>query len=175
LKGEKLKQTMRLKEFQEKIWPSIVHAKEQVQKWKNNGLTIAFTNGCFDILHKGHVSYLHKASLKADKLVLALNSDDSIKRLNKSPNRPLQDETSRSFVMASLEFVDAVIIFNEDTPLNVIKELLPDVLVKGADYNKEEIVGYKEVTSNGGKVETIDLEHGYSTSAIENKILENRD
>lgn len=150
-------------------------ALKKVKEWQQKGHNVAFTNGCFDILHKGHVSYLQKASLKADKLILALNSDASIKILNKSPNRPLQDEVSRAYVMASLAFVDAVVLFNEETPLNLISSLVPDVLIKGADYKAEDIVGYDVVTSNGGKVETIELESGYSTSAIERKILESRD
>ena len=139
---------------------------------------IAFTNGCFDILHLGHVDYLAKASAFGDYFVVGLNSDASVKLLKKGNNRPLQDEKSRSMVIASLLFVDAVILFDEETPLELIKFVQPDVLVKGADYDAEEkdlkskkyIVGSDIVRANGGEIKTIEIMEGYSTSLIEKKI-----
>ncbi len=126
---------------------------------------IVFSNGCFDILHRGHVEYLSKAADLGDVLVVGLNTDASVKRL-KGENRPVQDQVSRANIMASLFFVDYVVYFDEDTPLNLIKYLKPDILVKGKDYKEEDIVGADIVKSNGGKVITIDLVKGYSTSSI---------
>jgi len=139
--------------------------------WKASGETIVFTNGCFDILHRGHVDYLNKAANLGTKLIVAVNSDKSISNI-KSPTRPIQDEISRSEIIASLGCVDAVTIFNSDTPFDLIKTLIPDILVKGADYNPTEIVGYDIVTENGGKVLTLNFLPGYSTSLIEKKIKE---
>ncbi len=133
--------------------------------------TIVFTNGCFDILHKGHIEYLAKASELADIFVVGLNTDHSVQIL-KGPERPLQDQDSRSLILASLQFVDNVVLFDEETPYQLIKSLLPDILVKGADYKVEDIVGYDIVTKNGGKVITIDYLPGYSTSAIVKKLKE---
>ncbi|MCK9481826.1 MAG: D-glycero-beta-D-manno-heptose 1-phosphate adenylyltransferase [Bacteroidia bacterium] len=138
---------------------------------KKFGKKIIFTNGCFDILHRGHIEYLFAARQLGDFLVLGINSDNSIRRLGKSPSRPLQDEQGRALAIASLYFVDMVIIFDEDTPLHLISNILPNILVKGADYKPEDIVGYKEVTENGGSVITIPFIEGYSTTAIEQKIL----
>jgi rfaE bifunctional protein nucleotidyltransferase chain/domain len=131
---------------------------------------IVFTNGVFDLLHLGHIDYLSKAKDLGDFLVVGVNSDDSVKRLGKGDNRPIKDEISRSTIMASLRFIDMVIIFDEDTPYEIIKLVQPDILVKGADYKPEEIVGYDVVTAKGGKVITIDFLPGYSTTAIEKKI-----
>ena len=131
--------------------------------------TIVFTNGCFDILHKGHIEYLAQASELADTFVVGLNTDRSVQIL-KGPERPLQDQNSRALVLASLQFIDAVVLFDEDTPYQLIKSLLPDILVKGADYKAEDIVGYDIVTKNGGKVITIDFVPGYSTSALVQKL-----
>ena len=139
--------------------------------WKENGEIVVFTNGCFDILHRGHVDYLNKAAALGTKLIVAVNSDRSISTI-KNPNRPIQDETSRSEIMASSGCVDAVIIFDEETPYELLSVLLPDILVKGADYKPEEIVGYDLITRNGGKVLTLDFLPGYSTSLIEKKIKE---
>jgi rfaE bifunctional protein nucleotidyltransferase chain/domain len=132
---------------------------------------IVFTNGCFDILHLGHVDYLSKAKDLGDCLIVGINSDSSIRRL-KGKTRPIQDEESRKKIMASLSFVDFVVMFNEDTPYNLIKKVQPDVLVKGADYKKEDIVGYDIVKQKGGKVETINYLEGFSTSNIIKKIKE---
>lgn len=139
---------------------------------KKAGKTIVFTNGCFDILHKGHVDYLSKAADKGDKLIVAVNTDHSVKRLGKSSSRPIQDQDARAFLIAALESVSYVVLFDEDTPQVLIDQVLPDVLVKGSDYLPKNIVGYDTVISNGGRVETIDFIPGYSTTAIEQKIKE---
>lgn len=139
---------------------------------KKAGKTIVFTNGCFDILHKGHVDYLSKAADKGDKLIVAVNTDHSVKRLGKSSSRPIQDQDARAFLIAALESVSYVVLFDEDTPQVLIDQVLPDVLVKGSDYLPKNIVGYDTVINNGGRVETIDFIPGYSTTAIEQKIKE---
>jgi rfaE bifunctional protein nucleotidyltransferase chain/domain len=131
---------------------------------------IVFTNGVFDLLHLGHIDYLSKAKDLGNFLVVGVNSDASAKRLGKGENRPIKDEVSRTTIMAALRFVDMVIIFDEDTPYEIIKLVQPDILVKGADYKPEEIVGYDVVTAKGGDVVTIDFLPGYSTTAIEKKI-----
>lgn len=131
---------------------------------------LVFTNGCFDILHQGHIDYLSKAADKGDYLLVGVNSDDSVRRLNKGIARPIQSEQSRALLIASLHFVAAVIVFNEDTPLELIQAVKPDVLVKGADWKIEQIVGYDFVRSYGGEVTTIDYLPGFSTTAIEFKI-----
>ena len=145
------------------------HAKELVREWKSQAKTIVFTNGCFDLLHLGHVDYLEKARSLGDKLVLGLNSDDSVSRF-KGQNRPIQDQNSRSRVLAALQVVDLVVFFNEDTPLTLISEIQPHILVKGSDYLAENIVGADVVKKNGGVVKTIDFVSGYSTSKIIEKI-----
>jgi rfaE bifunctional protein nucleotidyltransferase chain/domain len=142
---------------------------KSISGWKANGMKIVFTNGCFDILHLGHVDYLEKARNLGDKLVVGLNSDSSIKKI-KGPGRPVLDESARSRILASLSFVDAVILFSEETPLDLIRALKPDILVKGNDYVAENIVGAEFVKSYGGSIKTIDLIQGYSTSGIINKI-----
>lgn len=135
--------------------------------WRLLSNKIVFTNGCFDILHRGHIEYLSQARDKGNMLVIGLNSDASVKRL-KGEGRPVQDEASRALVLASLRFVDAVILFDEDTPLDLIKFVEPDVLVKGGDYTEETIVGAAEVKARGGEVVVIPLVEGYSTSSILN-------
>lgn len=149
-----------------------------VNQWKAQNQSIVFTNGCFDILHRGHIEYLAQTSDFADKLIVAVNSDSSVKRLNKGDSRPIQDENSRALIIAALDFVDAVVIFDEDTPFDLIYNIKPNVLVKGGDYNancsdktdKKYIVGSDVVKSSGGKVEVIQFVEGYSTSKIEDKI-----
>jgi D-glycero-beta-D-manno-heptose 1-phosphate adenylyltransferase len=153
-----------------KIWPRHLAARNATEA-RSSGRKIVFTNGVFDILHAGHVTYLAEAAALGDFLVVALNSDSSVQRLGKSPARPLQNEFSRAKVMASLGFVDAVVIFDEDTPASIIHEIIPSVLVKGADYSIETIVGADFVLANGGEVKTITLLPGYSTTAIEQKII----
>ncbi|WP_026462286.1 D-glycero-beta-D-manno-heptose 1-phosphate adenylyltransferase [Adhaeribacter aquaticus] len=142
---------------------------KQVKDWKAQDKKIVFTNGCFDLLHLGHVDYLEKARSLGDKLIVGVNTDASVSRL-KGPHRPLQDELSRARIMASLLFIDAVVLFDEDTPYELIKSLLPDILVKGDDYNIQNIVGHDIVLQNGGDVKTIRLVKGYSTSGIVEKI-----
>jgi len=138
--------------------------------WQFQGKKIVFTNGCFDILHLGHIDYLSAASELGDLLVIGLNTDQSVSKI-KGKSRPIQDEISRAFVLASLGFVNAVVFFGEDTPYNLIKTIQPDVLVKGADYKPEDIVGYDIVKNKGGEIITIEFLEGYSTTAIEKKIL----
>lgn len=155
--------------------PKIIPFSEigiQCNLWRMKNEKIVFTNGCFDILHLGHVAYLQSAAQLGTKLVLGLNSDSSIQQLGKSKSRPLQNELSRSHVMAALECVSAVVIFNESTPLELIRLCNPHVLVKGADYSIENIVGASEVLANHGEVKTIEFIAGYSTTAIEKKIID---
>lgn len=152
---------------------SLDKAIKLVKTWQSEGNTIVFSNGCFDLIHLGHVDYLEKARNLGDKLIIGLNSDESVSRL-KGPSRPLVDEASRGRVMASLAFVDLVVTFNEDTPYELISQLKPDILVKGNDYLAENIVGADIVLNNGGNVETIPLVEGYSTSNIVNKILKDK-
>lgn len=153
---------------QDKIY-TLPQLLKQVQAWREQGQKIVFTNGCFDLLHLGHVDYLEKAKQLGDKLVLGLNTDASISRI-KGPSRPLQDEMSRARVMASLLFIDAVVYFDEDTPLKLIEAVQPDILVKGDDYAVEQIVGHEVVQARGGSVMTVPLVKGYSTTNIVRKI-----
>ena len=148
---------------------TIAEAKALIQSWKVAGKTFAFTNGCFDILHPGHLYSLAQTAKEADYLIVGLNSDASVKRL-KGPDRPINSTESRAIVMANLVLVDAVIVFEEDTPLELISTLLPDVLVKGGDYTIDTIVGAKEVIANGGKVIINPIVEGFSTTNIIEKI-----
>lgn len=142
-----------------------------VQRAQFFGKKIVFTNGVFDLMHLGHVDYLSKAKDCGDILIVGMNSDASVKMLNKGDTRPLQDQQSRAMVLASLSFVDFVVIFDEETPYDLIKAVQPDVLVKGADYKVEQIAGHDIVLARGGEVKLIELVSGYSTTAIEKKIL----
>ena len=156
----------------EKIYDKILNKEsleEKLNLWRKEGKTIVFSNGCFDILHRGHVEYLSKAADLGDILIIGLNTDASVKRI-KGPLRPVNDEKARAVVLAALEFVDAIMFFEEDTPYNLIKNVQPDVLVKGKDYKAEDIVGYDIVTNKGGKVETIELVEGFSTTNTINKM-----
>jgi D-glycero-beta-D-manno-heptose 1-phosphate adenylyltransferase len=138
-------------------------------QWRVIGKTIAFTNGCFDILHAGHIASLTEAASHADILIVGLNADASIKGL-KGPNRPVNDENARALLIASLVMVDAVVLFSDPTPLQLILQIQPDFLVKGGDYKIEDIVGAKEVVSRGGKVIINPIVDGFSTTSIINKI-----
>lgn len=166
-----------LKNIQQKVLTN-EFLLQKVKLWKTENQKLVFTNGCFDILHRGHVEYLAQAADFGAQLIVAINSDSSVKKLNKGESRPLQDENARALIIASLPFVAAVIIFEEDTPLNLIKAIMPDVLVKGGDYDasisdsthKKYIIGSDIVNANGGKVEVIQLVEGYSTTKIEEKI-----
>jgi rfaE bifunctional protein nucleotidyltransferase chain/domain len=144
-------------------------AQAQVKAWQAKGETVVFTNGCFDLLHLGHVDYLEKARELGDRLIIGLNTDNSVSRF-KGPERPLQDQDSRARILASLQFVDLVVFFNEDTPFDLISALIPNVLVKGSDYLAENIVGADVVKKAGGVVKTIDFVPGYSTTRIVEKI-----
>ena len=137
--------------------------------WHFRDFKIVFTNGCFDILHLGHVEYLSRAASYGDILIIGLNSDKSVKSI-KGPSRPVQDEITRASVLASLQFVDKVVLFDEDTPYKLIKRIQPDVLVKGADYKPEDIVGYDIVKSKSGEIITIEYVEGQSTTGIINKL-----
>jgi D-glycero-beta-D-manno-heptose 1-phosphate adenylyltransferase len=159
---------MKLEKIKNKIL-SQVQAQNLMKQWKDNNEKIVFTNGCFDLIHPGHVTYLAKAANCGTKMIVALNSDDSVKRL-KGNNRPILDQDARLLIMAAFSFVDAVVLFDEDTPLQIIESLLPHVLVKGKDYDVKDIVGADVVIANGGKVETIELVPGYSTSELEKRI-----
>ncbi len=146
----------------ENIRPTINH-------WKFKNHKIVFTNGCFDILHYGHLHYLAEAKALGDKLIIGMNSAASIKKL-KGEHRPIQDELTRQYMLASLQFVDAVIIFEENTPYKLIDLIRPDVLVKGGDWVVEQIVGADIVLANGGEVKNLSFIEGYSTTSIEEKI-----
>ena len=155
------------------IIKSKIHTPETIASWLSvwrfKERKIVFTNGCFDILHQGHVDYLAKAADLGHILVIGVNSDASTHAL-KGPTRPINDEYSRTMILAALHFTDAVILFDEATPYNLINYIQPDVLVKGADYKIEQIAGSDIVLAKGGKVITIELLQGFSTSAIEAKI-----
>lgn len=148
---------------------SLDEAKNQTQIWRRHGLTLGFTNGCFDLLHLGHLHSLQECKKRCDRLIVGLNTDSSIKRY-KGESRPIQAELVRAHVLAALEYVDAVVLFEEDTPLNLIENLLPDALFKGADYTIEAVVGADVVQLNGGKVHLIDLKPGYSTTSTVEKL-----
>src|SRR5687767_5988777 len=157
-------------------------SKESISKklhvWHMQGKKIVFTNGCFDLLHRGHIDYLTKAADLGNVLIVGVNSDASVKRLGKNSSRPIQDEHSRALIIASLAVVESAVVFDEDTPLELIRFIQPDVIVKGADYDAAEknpsspkyIVGSAEVKVRGGEVRTIEFLEGFSTTAIEQKI-----
>ncbi|HTA82042.1 MAG TPA: D-glycero-beta-D-manno-heptose 1-phosphate adenylyltransferase [Bacteroidia bacterium] len=153
---------------------SKVQTKEQLARtlalWRFKDRKVVFTNGCFDLLHKGHVTYLAEAAELGDVMVVGLNSDESTKKLNKGVTRPIQDQDSRALILASLESVAAIIIFDEETPAELIKMVQPDILVKGGDWKPEQIAGYDTVKAKGGEVKVIDYLPGFSTTAIEKKI-----
>ena len=143
--------------------------QEKVEQWRTQGLTVAFTNGCFDILHAGHIASLSQAAQEADKLIVALNADSSVKTL-KGEGRPLNDEAARAIVLAALSVVDAVTVFEDPTPIQVILAIKPDVLVKGGDYKVEDIAGAREVIAWGGKVVINPIVEGFSTTFIIRKM-----
>ena len=145
-------------------------AAELVSTWQSVGHKVIFTNGCFDLLHRGHIEYLQSAAALGDKLIIGLNSDDSVSSL-KGNTRPLQNEHDRAAILKALSCVDAVVVFDEDTPRELIGELLPDVLVKGGDYQEEDIVGRETVLAKGGEIKIIPYVEGASTSNIISSIL----
>jgi D-beta-D-heptose 7-phosphate kinase/D-beta-D-heptose 1-phosphate adenosyltransferase len=157
--------------------PQLIHSKifdlpelkKQVSRWRLLGKKIAFTNGCFDILHQGHIYSLSEAAKEADVLVVGVNADSSVQKL-KGRERPVNDQHSRSLILASLVMTDAVILFEEDTPHHLITNLLPDVIVKGGDYTVEQVVGSTEVIANGGRVVINKIIQGFSTTGLIDKI-----
>ena len=148
---------------------TLSNLKTKVEKWKEKGEKVVFTNGCFDLVHRGHIEVLAKTADLGNRLIIGLNSDESIREL-KGENRPIIDETSRAFLLAALEFVDAIVFFSEETPITLIKTIVPNVLAKGGDYKIEDIVGYEIVIQNGGEVKTVPLTDGFSTTNIVEKI-----
>ena len=154
--------------------------KTQISHWKETGEKVVFTNGVFDLLHQGHIAYLEEASTLGTKLVIGVNADQSVKNLDKGPARPIKDQESRSIILAAMQFVDAVMVFSESTPKSIIEELAPNVLVKGGDYDPEQIdksskkyiVGRDSVLSMDGEVKVIPFLEGFSTTALEKKILD---
>ena len=147
-----------------------VHLVRLCNIWRMKGDRIVFTNGCFDILHRGHVEYLEEAAALGDRLIVALNSDASVRVQAKGADRPLNDQDSRAKILTALRAVDAVVIFDEPTPISLIKAALPDVLVKGGDWNVDKIVGGDVVRANGGEVRSLKLVDGYSTTALVERI-----
>ena len=148
---------------------TVEQAKNIIYGWKLLGKTCAFTNGCFDILHQGHIFSLGEAAKEADYLIVGLNSDASVQRL-KGPSRPINNTENRAIVLSNLAIVDLLVVFKEDTPLELIKALMPDILVKGGDYTIDQIVGAKEVIAGGGKVIINPIVEGYSTTGLIEKI-----
>jgi D-glycero-beta-D-manno-heptose 1-phosphate adenylyltransferase len=155
-------------EYQKKI-RSLEETKDERDRLKAQGKKVVFTNGCFDILHPGHARYLSKARSLGDYLVVAVNSDRSVRAI-KGPKRPVMTEAARAELVAALQFVDGVLIFDQDTPLEVIEQLVPDVLVKGGDWKEEDIVGADAVKKAGGTITTIPFEEGFSTTSLIDKI-----
>ena len=150
---------------------SRVDLEKMIDNWKQNNNKIVFTNGCFDIVHRGHIDVLSKIADLGDKIIVGINSDKSINKI-KGEKRPIIDQFSRSLLIASIGFIDAVVIFDNDTPLELIESINPDILAKGGDYKVEEIVGHNTVIKNGGRVITIPLVKGFSTTNIVNYINE---
>ncbi len=150
------------------IWTR-TEAKKKLDRLRLEPVTIVFTNGCFDILHRGHIEYLSEARSMGDILIVGLNADESVQRL-KGENRPIQSQEDRAIILSALKGVDAVVIFEEDTPAALIKELLPDILVKGGDYSADDVVGSETVLSAGGAVNIIPFRPGHSTTCLLEKI-----
>ena len=158
---------------EEKIVAVGPELEAQLQAWRKQDLRVGFTNGCFDILHPGHVKVLTAARGACDRLIVGLNSDASVKRL-KGESRPMQNEQARAEVLAALEAVDLVVIFEEDTPLKLITEIKPSVLVKGGDYTRDQVVGHEVVEAHGGEVVLVDILEGFSTTLLVNRARETR-
>jgi len=162
--------------FKQKIF-SLANINHQISIWKKDGFSLVFTNGVFDIIHRGHIDYLYKASLKGNKLIIGLNADVSVKKLGKGDARPYNSEENRAYLLAAFWFVDAVVVFKDDTPYRLIEMIKPDVLVKGGDYDadaaegeKKYIVGSDIVKSYSGEVTMIPFLKGYSTTSLVEKI-----
>ena len=148
---------------------SLEELEDKVNAWKQAGEEVVFTNGCFDIIHRGHIEVLAQTADLGDRLIIGLNSDSSIQKL-KGKNRPIIQEQSRAFLLAALSFVNAVVLFSEETPLNLISTLKPDVLAKGGDYKIETIIGHNVVQENGGQVVLVPFVDGFSSTTIIDKI-----
>ena len=158
-----------LEHIESKIWHMNQELEWQLAVWRFHENKIVFTNGCFDLLHLGHIDYLAKAAAEGTLMIVGMNSDESVQRI-KGDSRPIKDEKSRAMILAALGFVGAVVIFEEDTPEKLIEMIQPDILVKGKDYEVKDIVGADIVEKKGGQIITMDLVEGYSTSAIIDKI-----
>lgn len=162
----------KFKLLQDKIkWQNAVELERKLAYYRYKNCKIVFTNGCFDIIHLGHIDYLSKAAGLGDVLILGLNSDASVKRI-KPDGRPIQDEISRAHVLAAFNFINEVVLFDDETPYELIKMVQPDVLVKGGDYKPEQIAGFDIVKQKGGEVVILDFIDGYSTTLIEKKIIQ---
>ena len=162
-----------MEEYRKKI-KNLPELKKEIEALKANGQRIVFTNGCFDLLHPGHIRYLYAARQMGDYLVVALNTDRSVKII-KGANRPIQSQDERTELLAALSFVDAVVLFDEDNPLKVIQHLVPNVLVKGGDWTEDKIIGADVVKKAGGVVKSLPFVAGYSTTALIEKIEKQRD
>lgn len=162
-----------MSKIKSKVYIDLSQALGQVETWKNDNKKIVFTNGCFDLLHIGHVLYLEEAKGLGDKLIVAVNSDASVSAL-KGPHRPIKDEFNRTHILAALESVDMVLIFNEPDPNSLIEKIIPNILVKGGDWSIDQIIGSEIVLLHGGQVKSLQFIEGYSTTALEQKIRENR-
>ena len=168
-----------MKQILNKIY-SLGKLASLVTEWKSNGEIVVFTNGVFDLIHQGHIAYLDEAAQQGTRFIIGLNADSSVKTLAKGPARPIKDQKSRAVILAAMQFVDAVVIFNESTPLHLIEMLKPNVLVKGGDYNpnesdpnnKQYIVGRETVNANNGAVKVIPFLEGFSTTSLEQKIID---
>lgn len=157
--------------IRDKVFLENDKALQWISDWKQAGLKIVFTNGCFDLLHVGHVMYLEEAKSLGDKLIVAVNSDASVSKL-KGPHRPIKDEYNRMSILAALQSVDMVLVFDDETPYKLIQLIQPDILVKGGDWSPDQIVGSDIVIAKGGSVHSLQFLEGYSTTALEQKILE---
>jgi rfaE bifunctional protein nucleotidyltransferase chain/domain len=162
-----------MSKIKDKVYADLDKALNQVNTWKNEGNKIVFTNGCFDLIHIGHVLYLEEAKNLGDKLIVAANSDNSVRQL-KGAHRPIKDEYNRTHILAALASVDMVLVFDEADPMTLIQKLIPHVLVKGGDWNIDQIVGSDIVLAHGGSVKSLQFVDGYSTTALEKKIKETR-
>ncbi|MBK8625089.1 MAG: D-glycero-beta-D-manno-heptose 1-phosphate adenylyltransferase [Saprospiraceae bacterium] len=162
-----------MSKIKDKVYADLDKALNQVNTWKNEGNKIVFTNGCFDLIHIGHVLYLEEAKNLGDKLIVAANSDNSVRQL-KGAHRPIKDEYNRTHILAALASVDMVLVFDEADPMTLIQKLIPHVLVKGGDWNIDQIVGSDVVLAHGGSVKSLQFVDGYSTTALEKKIKETR-
>lgn len=157
--------------IKDKVYTDLQLAIQKIEEWKKQGKKIVFTNGCFDLIHIGHVIYLEEAKSLGDVLIVAANSDASVSKL-KGAHRPIKDQYNRTHILAALQSVDMVLIFEEDTPYELISAILPDILVKGGDWRPDQIVGSDLVLSHGGSVQSLKFLDGYSTTALEKKIKE---